>query len=330
MPPSKENNRSKKRKKADSAGAGGEAAAAADAGSCCSGLQPYEFHDYACAKAFDILSRGRGCTHNIPHCVSSYTSQSHPPTTQKYSGMYKKFLAQSNASGEAWAAKVMESVVNIQGTVSRIHSLVKDVQQRNASSEGSASDDGVDLHALAQACREVMDMSLPPRKRRHTSSTCSITGLHLAAEEGLEIMRRKETCAEASSRKKAGSRAAAGVDIVVHPRFMHFFSMLWLVCRVDHILRNMARAWMASSAVRNAAANAAAEDDESSPGVHPLQKKKGQRQGLLHEEKKEEVEGIGMCQKFSEHHAHTIEAMGTMFRHAASHVEKSLLLQLRT
>lgn len=45
----------------------------------------------------------------------------------------------------------------------------------------------------------------------------------------------------------------------------------------------------------------------------------------LHEEmRKEEVEGISMCQQFSQEHASCIESMGLMFLHAASHVEASL------
>lgn len=45
-------------------------------------LQAAEFHDYACAKAYDMLSRGK----------------------------YKKFLIQSKAAGEEWACKSVKSV----------------------------------------------------------------------------------------------------------------------------------------------------------------------------------------------------------------------------
>jgi hypothetical protein len=45
-------------------------------------LQPSEFHDYACAKAYDILSKGK----------------------------YKKFLIQSRSAGEEWACKSVLSV----------------------------------------------------------------------------------------------------------------------------------------------------------------------------------------------------------------------------
>lgn len=156
---------------------------------------------------------------------------------------------------------------------------------------------------LTSIVPQVMGMALPPRKRRHAACRCSITGARLGPEEGLEILKKKDDHPQRSSSS----------DVVVHLRFTHFFSMLWLVCRVDHILRNMARAWMASEAAEAGRAG----DDDAAAAVEG-------GNTLLHREKKEEVEEISLCQKFSEHHAKRIESMGIMFRHAASHVERSL------
>lgn len=43
----------------------------------------------------------------------------------------------------------------------------------------------VDTHQLAQACIYVLDMPLPPKKHRHLSATCCITGISLKAEVSL-------------------------------------------------------------------------------------------------------------------------------------------------
>lgn len=62
-------------------------------------------------------------------------------------GMYKKFLTQSNASGEEWASNVMDSVVKVQEVVSGIQELVSNIRSVQA--------DGIDTNALAEACEEV-------------------------------------------------------------------------------------------------------------------------------------------------------------------------------
>lgn len=160
-------------------------------------------------------------------------------------------------------------------------------------------------------CVQVMQMAMPPKKRRHTSSTCSISGQKLGIEDGLEILKGKsEKSLRHSSRKQDHKRekTTRNADIVVHYRFTHFFSMLWLVCRLDHILRNVARAWMDSANGSDSATN------PSHNGSN-----------ILLEEKNHEVHGIGLCQKFSEKNAQRIESMGIMFLHAVSHVQKSLL-----
>ena len=87
--------------------------------------------------------------------------------------------------------------------------------------------------------------------------------------------------------------------MVVHPRFLHFFSMLWFLCRIDHVLKNMAKNWMVGCADNNKAA-------EASAGVGG------------------DDDGIDICHQFSEQNAETVEAMGIMFQHAASHVQESL------
>ena len=262
--------------------------------------------------------------------------------------MYKKFLTQSKVSGEEWASKVMDSVVKVQEVVARIHILIGNLQLMEIG--------GVNTKALADACAQVMrvirdpichprsacvyaglrvthlhlyacfqvaEMTMPPKKRRHAACTCSITGVKMAVEEGLEILKKKD---ESSSKKKKVENSEKTADIVVHPRFMHFFHMLWLVCRVDHILRNMARAWAASGVDSSSINNAALVSSSSSSTTRPTASSSDRSSNsLLHDEKKDEVEGIDLCQRFSDSNAERIDSMGIMFQHAASHVEKSML-----
>ena len=206
--------------------------------------------------------------------------------------MYKKFLEQSQSSGEEWASKVVRSISNVKAAASRIRKLV----------------DGIKSPAVAEACTEVMKMQLPPSKRSVPSKRgvqCAITGVQLgSAEEVLEIARKRE----GRTKKRVHAGAAASSDasalvLAVHARFHHFFSMLWLICKLDHILKNLARAWIMP------ACGSASHVDE----------------GMLDAERKNEARGIAMCQTFLEHHAVTIESLGIMFMHAISHVEQSLM-----
>ena len=302
-------------------------------------LEECEFHDYACAKTFDILSKG----------------------------MYKKFLAQSRIDGEEWACKVVQSVTRVQQVVSCIHQLIQEM----AVWEGRKMP--INLSALSEACIEVMDAAVPPKKRKHTSSVCCITGIHLPAEEGVEIMKRKDHSSFLSiasslpkeegeedhedeeeeeeeeqqvsmhpkgrgGLKRKRSEAGRNVDngssyqeIVVHPRFMHFFNMLWFVCRIDHVLRNIAKGWMAST-------NSGAEKQRQRKKVqaHSQAKKSTLNEDesaacsqialmqSMRQEEENQAEGIGLCQKFADQNAETIASMGIMFRHASRHVYNSL------
>ena len=100
-------------------------------------LLDHEFHDYACAKAFDILSKG----------------------------MYKKFLSQSRNAGEEWACNVVHSVVSVQRVVACIHDLIRDMPSWVVAEGAVASQQppAVCIASLAEACIEVMDAATPPR-----------------------------------------------------------------------------------------------------------------------------------------------------------------------
>lgn len=41
-------------------------------------------------------------------------------------------------------------------------------------------------------------------------------------------------------------RSRQECDLLVHPKFSHFFLLLWFVCKIDHVLRNYVRWWVDS------------------------------------------------------------------------------------
>jgi hypothetical protein len=264
-------------------------------------IRPDDFHDYACAKCYDILSKGR----------------------------YKKFLAQSRSAGEEWAHKTIQSVQVVQCSVDAIQKLLDDLP--------SWDTPGVDCTSLAQACVHVLDMPLPPKKRRHLSSKCCITGMLLKVvctyhapclhnslawsfahtsthnapclhnsltlsfacaavqgEEGIEVMRLKsanDTALSDRKRKKNEQQShqqQLQVDVVVHPRNMHFLHMVWFIGRIDHVLRSIVRCWQFKSGSSSMSCS------------------------------------VDSCHKFLEENSGQITSLGIMFTHAVMHTRTSL------
>lgn len=246
-------------------------------------VDPSQFHDYACAKAYDILSKGR----------------------------YKKFLLHSQALGEEWACKSVQSVQDVQECIDGIQKLLENV------SILQLEEDGIHCASLVQACIYVLDMHLPPKKKRHNASTCCVTGaalrgevhthtLHLCpcpqrnfffsevqndCQEGIEISKDKASsllhdCADDQGKAKRSKKLPC-VDLVVHPRFMHFLHMLWLIGRIDHVMRSIVRCWQ-------------------------------------HEHADTACGSIEDCQIFLQEESAHIHSLGLMFSHAVQHVHESL------
>ena len=101
-------------------------------------------------------------------------------------------------------------------------------------------------------------------------------------QEGIEISKDKSTSKEDGSSSKT---KLPSMDLVVHPRFMHFMHMIWLIGRIDHVLRSMVKCW---------------QFEKKTSG------------------------SIEDCQMFLQDNARDIQSLGIIFSHAVSHVSLSL------
>ena len=203
----------------------------------------------------------------------------------------------------------------IQGSMDAIHKLLERLSSTTAE-EGSR---GIDHASLAQACIYVLDMPLPPKKRRHCASTCCVTGISLKGEvkafqletfnpffflffckkqEGIEISKDKcmqdDEHEDTPNRKrktpeKKKKKKLPCTNLVIHPRFMHFMHMVWLIGRIDHILRSMVRCWQHTSR-RTGSCSGSIED----------------------------------CHIFMQDMSSEIKSLGVMFSYAISHIDMSL------
>ena len=240
-------------------------AAAALLSSC--QLTRAEFHDFVCARSFDVFS----------------------------GGMYRKFLVQSRAAKEAWAFNVQSSICKVQKLsklmVCVLNSLKladAECSRRGENADPSASSSYPSLGLAMGSC---VNSSTPPVVRQVNAVRaafarccqrvepvgggvvvrCCVTGAVLD-DQCVEV----RACSKVSqhqqmltsAKRKAEDLSTSGDEdhqedsipgtmppphhplnplqppVVVHQDFEHFFSMLWFSGKIEHVVRHMAKCWM--------------------------------------------------------------------------------------
>ena len=204
-------------------------------------LNASEFHDFVCARAFDVFS----------------------------GGMYRKFLVQSRVAKETWAFNVQQSISKMQRMEKTIICVISSLglAEQQAGSDSHLSQTSV--HAAVSAC--VSSSSPPVTKRvdvirqamtRHDQLSsvirCAATGIVLddacievkaasrapATVGGGSDLRRATVNCEQPSIPSSNPAAVFQLPVVVHPNFEHFFHMLWYCCKIEHVVRHTAKCWM--------------------------------------------------------------------------------------
>ena len=123
-------------------------------------------------------------------------------------GAFKKHLVYSRDGGEAWA-------VQMHARQNRVVVECRAVQGKALGATGR----------LAQVCRDVMASAHPPVKVFTGYSRCSLTGEH--TDYSIDLTRNSKGSPECH----------------VHPRFWHFFVMLWFVSKVEYVARACTKQW---------------------------------------------------------------------------------------
>jgi hypothetical protein len=121
-------------------------------------------------------------------------------------------------------------------------------------------------------------------------------------QEGIEISRSKEDCKSTAASSSHASKKRCklpSTDLVIHPRFMHFMHMLWLVGRIDHILRSLVRCWQYNASQQ---ASKRTSLPSATTGTASIEE----------------------CKQFLQDQASSISAMGVVFAYAVQHILKSL------
>jgi hypothetical protein len=301
-----------------------------------------EFHDFVCARSFDVIS----------------------------GGMYRKFLVQSRASKEEWAFGVQTSMCKIQRQVKTLIGMVNSLKcveegimeqtvvgafptsVQNHHSDSNEPPQQTHKRTLYSVLSDVMNSSTPPTQRRvHSikpvpipgckfpsfedpssvapSVYCSVTGIKLddlcvevkpsgriqqrlqRDEAGCEKKEEEEESATkengngTSCATKQKHQSLITAAVFVHADLEHFFNMFWFCYKIEHIVRHMARCWLEdyNQKILSVAVDKSPEEMDGSGADQDMQ---------------------SMCELFSREQEGAIKEMHSVMLHAFSHVLESL------
>lgn len=128
-------------------------------------------------------------------------------------GDYKKQVVQCKDTGDAWASKVYAGMQEVSSLIKRVSTEVSSLQEFGKT-------------RLQMACVEVMASATPPCRRKKGWHMCSITGV------------RSDECMDLTRPGKSEH------TVTVARSFSHFFVMLWLIAKMDHVCKTVARSWL--------------------------------------------------------------------------------------
>ena len=144
-----------------------------------------DFHAYAQAKAFDVIS----------------------------SGHFKRHLGTSRENGERWAVVMYNRQNKVAGKVREVFALVGQLTTPRS-------------QHIQKICKDVMSCAQPPIKVLTGENVCSLSGV--CAEHCIDLT-------------KAGKHST---EVFVHPRFWHFFVLLWFCAKLEYVIRACTKQWL--------------------------------------------------------------------------------------
>lgn len=135
---------------------------------------------------------------------------------------YKRFFSTSKDHGEPWALKMHSSMLRVLGDIKAVQACVESLQTQGRDR----------VHRM---CMETVVSSSPYIGKKAGWHVCSISGI------------RSDSCVE------VGKKGRDGSTVLVHSKFIPFILNLWFVVKLEHIIKNQARAWAAQQDEDNVA-----------------------------------------------------------------------------
>lgn len=203
---------------------------------------------------------------------------------------------------------------------------------------GVAENGGSSLPGGAQQ-RDTTDMNqarLHPDHYRRFKDLIStiISPTTPSSPSGTQLFHGKTSSSSFPSRQSKESEPAVtknSLELTVHPRFGFFLLSLWLVGKIDHVLRNFTRCWTEKHAqgenvTETPEDNAGNHGTSTTPGVHAQSTATPgvHAQSTAKPGKRKEPDSTqDLCEEFAEQ-TETFHALCNMFNHCFNHVYTSL------
>jgi hypothetical protein len=129
------------------------------------------------------------------------------------SGHFKRHLSQSRDNGDKWAIQMYNGHNMVQNKVKEVFTLVGQLTAPHSST-------------IHRVCKDVMSCAQPPVKVLTGCNVCCLTGV--SVEHCIDLTR-------------AGKNSQ---EVLVHPRFRHFFMLLWYCAKVEYVIRACTKQWL--------------------------------------------------------------------------------------
>jgi len=140
------------------------------------------------------------------------------------SGNFKKHLSACRDNGDKWAVVMYTRHNKVTARLREVVALVGQLTTPRAKQ-------------VQQVCKDVMSCAQPPIKVVTGENTCALTGAKV------------EHCIDLT---RMGRNAR---EVHVHPRFWHFFVLLWLCAKLEYVIRACTKHWLDARHIRPTPAN---------------------------------------------------------------------------
>lgn len=135
------------------------------------------------------------------------------------SGHFRRHLAASRENGDRWAVVMYNRQAKVTARVREVFSLVSQLSTPKS-------------QHVQKLCKDVMSCAQPPIKVSTGENVCCLSGV--AVEHCIDLTR-------------AGRNANS---VYVHPRFWHFFVLLWFCAKLEYVLRACTKQWLDTHNIR--------------------------------------------------------------------------------
>jgi hypothetical protein len=129
------------------------------------------------------------------------------------SGNFKRHLSLCRDNGDKWAIQMYNGQNIVQNIIREIFSLVTQLTTPQSM-------------VVHRVCKDVMSCAQPPIKVLTGYNVCCLTGV--SVEHCIDLTR-------------VGKNPK---EVFVHPRFRHFFMLLWYCAKVEYVIRACTKQWL--------------------------------------------------------------------------------------